>query len=395
MDSENMVEHKFKSVRWIDGKQRNVIVDVCGKIINRRPTKEELKDLRGELSKIEISNDRELLLGLLRHFEKIEGRVPEQLDFSNNPKYPSYSTYIRMFGTWNNALKMAGLQVNVFIGLTDEELLDYLIQFYDDTGRPPIQKDFENNSVYPHYGVYIKRFGSWNNALNMAGLQVNVFTNLANEELLEHLVHFYDKERRPPTIKDFTHNRKYPNFQQYIGRFGSWNNALKLVGLDADSMIRKGIIETDNQKARLAELLVLEHFSEKVQDLSGKDWKSPYDGICPKNQIYDVKSSKLHEDRYYQFNLDNAHKDEIELYYLLGFNKDYSKLEHAWRISSLDFADEYYILIGIIDSYTYNIENMKECEITEKFRYIDFGFLNRETKQEGSYDGSYLGAFNL
>lgn len=327
-----------------------------------------------------MANDEELLLELLIYFERTEGRVPEQLDFNNSPKYPSYSTYIRMFGTWNNAIKMAGLQVNVFTDLTDKELLDYLMQYYDSARRPPIQKDFENDSRYPHFGVYIKRFGNWNNALKKAGLIVNVFRNTTNEELLGYLIQFYNEERRLPTIKDFTNNRKYPNFQQYINRFGSWNNALKLVGLDTDSMIRKGIIGTDNQKARLAELLVLEHFSEKAQDLSGNDWKSPYDGKCPNGMNYDVKSSGLHKDKYYQFNLDNACKDEIELYYLLGFNKDYSKLEHAWRISTLDFMDECYILIGIIGNYSYNTENMKEYEITEMLRYIDFNYL--DSKQE-------------
>lgn len=61
-----MTESRFTSIRWIDGKQRKVVVDICGDIINRNPTKEELKGIRSELSKKEISNDEEYLLEFLR-----------------------------------------------------------------------------------------------------------------------------------------------------------------------------------------------------------------------------------------------------------------------------------------------------------------------------------------
>jgi len=139
-------------------------------------------------------------------------------------------------------------------------------------------------------------------------------------------------------------------------------------------MVRKGIIETNDQKARLAEIFVLDHFTENVTDLSGENRKSFADGICPGNQIYDVKSSALYID-YWQFNLSNSRRDDIEWFYLLGFNEDYSELQYAWRIPLLNFKDKYSIKIGISNDYAYNIENMKEYEITEKFKNIDFHFL--------------------
>lgn len=316
-----MIVYKFKSIRWIDGKKRNVIVDICRNIINRDPTKEELKCTRPELSRKEIYNNeeyykeflrckRECLLGILRKFERDEGRSPIENDFIGNPKYPSYSMYVKMFGTWNSAL-------------------------------------------------------------DMAGLTVNYITNATNEELLGCLIQFYDKEGRIPTENDLKHNPKYPSYIVYCRRFGSWQSTLKLLGLDTDSMSRKGIIETKNQKARLAEICVLRHFTEKAQDLSGENYTNhPYDGICPKNQTYDVKSSKLYNGKYYNFDLRNVHRDEIEWYFLLGFNEDYTKLERTWRIPALDFIDKDYILIGIVGGHTYNLENMKEYEITEKIKYI-------------------------
>lgn len=40
-------------------------------------------------------------------------------------------------------------------------------------------------------------------------------------------------------------------------------------------MVRKGVIETEQQKARFWELKMLDHLGETSIDLSGKDFHSP------------------------------------------------------------------------------------------------------------------------
>lgn len=74
-----------------------------------------------------------------------------------------------------------------------------------------------------------------------------------------------------------------------------------------------------------------------------------------------MKSSALLID-HWGFKLSNLYRGEIEWFYLLGFNKDYSELQHVWRIPGY-FTE-------IISNYTRNIENMKEYEITKKFKDI-------------------------
>lgn len=100
---------------------------------------------------------------------------------------------------------------------------------------------------------------------------------------------------RSPTARDFANNPRYPGYGIYQKRFSSFEKAKKLVELDTESMIRKGVLDTNNyQKARLTEILVIEHFTNKgAIDLSGENCNSPIDGICPKGLEYDVKSSKL------------------------------------------------------------------------------------------------------
>ncbi len=106
----------YKSWRLIYRKPKLVIVDETGKIINRNPTKEELKDIQIE----QCNKSRELK--------------------NYSPKY------------------------------TNEELLEYLKQFYKENGRIPMHTDFANNPFYPHYDTYRTRFGSWNKSLDMVGL---------------------------------------------------------------------------------------------------------------------------------------------------------------------------------------------------------------------------------
>jgi len=325
---------KFISTRIIYGKPRKVIVDICGDIINRNPTKEELKGLKKE-SDVRITRNnkqrlfdeeqKQYLLEFLRYFYEKEGRVPVERDFINNPKYPGFMTYVEIFGGWNNAIRAAGLVPNRYI--TDEELLEFLRRFYIEEGRPP-------------------------------------------------------------TLRDFIDNPKYPGFQIYTNRFGSWENSLRLVGLDTDSMVRKGIIENYNQKARLAEVLVIKHFTGKVMDLSGKNRSSPYDGICPKGEPYDVKSSRLLEN-YWYFNIRNVNKDEIEWYYLLAFNEDHSELLYAWRVPAWEFMnviEKEGILIGANSDYNYNLENMKEYIITDKLAPIFKDWLDKIQKDRVQYD---------
>lgn len=232
---------EYKSYRFVDRKARWIIVDESEKIINRNPSKYELKGLEKEPTK----------------------------------KY-----------------KLC----------TDEELLYYLIQFYEENGRIPVMTDFENNHEYPHSSTYIKRFGSW----------------IA---------------------------------------------ALKFVGLDVDLMGK----QCDSYRGRIAEIKVINHFKQHPIDLAGENCNSPCDGVCPNGKTYDVKSSKLRIGGYYSFSTTNKYKDEIEIYYFLGFNEDWTKLMYAWRVPG-DIVEGTMFHIGLNSwSHTkFTVENMKEYDITDK-----------------------------
>lgn len=77
------------------------------------------------------------LLEFLTTFEREKGRSPKEEDFINSSKYPCVKTYQSRFGKWNNALKLAGLQLRKGGSreYKDEELLEFLVTFEREEGR--------------------------------------------------------------------------------------------------------------------------------------------------------------------------------------------------------------------------------------------------------------------
>lgn len=100
---------------------------------------------------------------------------------------PGVGTYIKRFGSWSNALKLANKSTSSR-SYTEEELLDIL-------KNSPIKSynyfnDKDNNT--PSAVTYVRRFGSWANALERAGLPTNEFSLNKNKETHVYLIEFED-----------------------------------------------------------------------------------------------------------------------------------------------------------------------------------------------------------
>lgn len=199
----------------------------------------------------------------------------------------------------------------------------------------------------------------------------NKSKSYTDEQLLNELRRFEKENGRPPIREDFTNNPEYPNYTTYRRKFGSWLCALKLTGLDAESTVKKGNIITNDRKVRLAEIAVRDSFDDSSIDLAGENPRSPYDGICPNGKTYDVKSSKLYEDLYWRYNTRNKYKEEIEYYYFLAFNGDWTGLMYVWRIpGEMVEKDGVRIWLGSRSRGEFTVGNMEEFDITEKIREV-------------------------
>ena len=141
---------------------------------------------------------------------------------------PSSSTYKKRFGSWKNAQILA----NVPLGksatdnkYTSEELLDILRKT---NTRTEAYFDTKDNGL-PSVNTYINRFGSWVKAQELAGLiPTNIRGDIiyyTDEELLDIL-----RNSDTKTVMHFRDNKDLPHSIIYERRFGSWNNALDLAG---------------------------------------------------------------------------------------------------------------------------------------------------------------------
>jgi sulfur relay (sulfurtransferase) DsrC/TusE family protein len=158
------------------------------------------------------------------------GRVPLIIDIDNKPNYPTSAPYRSMFGSWNNALIECGFDVN-YQTYTKLELISCMKAFYEENGRPPMIKDFENNSLYPGRNAYTRVFGSWNNALLKCGFKI-VHSSFTKEELIDYIHKYHEEYGTVPKYDDFRNNPNYPAAKSYERQFGSWSSGIKEAGYE-------------------------------------------------------------------------------------------------------------------------------------------------------------------
>ena len=120
---------------------------------------------------------------------------------------------------------------------SNEELITGLINFSKKLSKIPTYQEMEDSGPFSGW-IYKERFGSWNNAINVSGLEnkqrekdeMGVKKCVSDEELLEHLNKLYIKYGHPPTDlilrKEKGHTSKV-----YINRFGSLSNARNIAGI--------------------------------------------------------------------------------------------------------------------------------------------------------------------
>jgi hypothetical protein len=174
----------------------------------------------------------EFLLDELRRFYRENGRVPKQRDFCSKNGYVSSRTYCEYFGSWNAALEKSRLQLNRFVGYTDEFLIAELHRFVKENHRNPIHDDFMNNPEYPSAPTYVVHFGSWNASLERAGLNLNRCYNRDPDFLISELYRFIEENGRSPCCRDMNNENGYPCVNLYVDVFGGWNESLQKAGID-------------------------------------------------------------------------------------------------------------------------------------------------------------------
>ena len=114
---------------------------------------------------------------------------------------------------------------------TDAELLDALREFADDhDGKPPTFTEADAKDEFPATATFANHFGSWNAAIEAAGFAPRD-RRRTDEELLDALRGLAAELDERPTASAVADREEMASPGTYGNRFGSWNEALDAAGL--------------------------------------------------------------------------------------------------------------------------------------------------------------------
>lgn len=213
------------------------------------------------------------------------GRIPKKLEIAEG------QSICRHFKTWNDAIRLAGYEPKPNSNggqgrksqYTDKYLLEQLQTFYREEGRLPKWNDFNKNPKYPGRQTYRRRFGSWNAALELAGLSQNSKGKAyTKQELLDVGKAWIAKHGCTPEARDFS--GELPSRNTITKHFGSWNAYIVEIGgtlnkgsYGIPTQALDGNLYRSRLEARLADWLYTSQISYK--------YEMPYP--LPYNRLYD------------------------------------------------------------------------------------------------------------
>jgi 5-methylcytosine-specific restriction endonuclease McrA len=125
-------------------------------------------------------SDEELIADLQRVARSLDSDTVPQKKYGTLGTF-DYSTVTRRFGSWNIALRLAGLSLSNEVDISDERLFENLLALWQHLARQPRRSDLSSLPSTISQTPYNRRFGSWTAALE-------AFVNYANGNSVESTV---------------------------------------------------------------------------------------------------------------------------------------------------------------------------------------------------------------
>jgi hypothetical protein len=112
--------------------------------------------------------------------------------------------------------------------IPDEELLEDIKRIAANIGVTKLSsRDYNNSGGKYTSGTIGARFGSWNAAIEKAGLNLIQQRNVSEEELFKNLEDVWLNLGRQPVFRDMNNSVLKYSKHQYLSKFGTWRNALE------------------------------------------------------------------------------------------------------------------------------------------------------------------------
>jgi 5-methylcytosine-specific restriction endonuclease McrA len=109
-------------------------------------------------------SDDELIEDIRRSASELAGARITRAQYRQVGRYAP-ETIVRRFGSWNQALKLAGLNVTQQKDITDDELLQNIKTLWIRLGRQPRYDEVRRPESQYSTNPYERRFGSWTKSL--------------------------------------------------------------------------------------------------------------------------------------------------------------------------------------------------------------------------------------
>ncbi|WP_153952907.1 homing endonuclease associated repeat-containing protein [Halosegnis longus] len=195
------------------------------------------EDLSSDTGRSKQYTDEEIL-AQLRQLEYEYGKCTTQL-LQQQDDLVSPSVVIDRFDSWSEAKQAAGLEslderknnAGKEQQFSDESLLAAMVLCKQKHGKCT-QRVFDDDDELPSSGVVRKRFGSWSEAKDRAGLDYTQPGNriYSGEELLQQLRDCQERHGKC-TASLFASDDDFASPEAVQRRFGSWNSGKEEAGL--------------------------------------------------------------------------------------------------------------------------------------------------------------------
>lgn len=142
----------------------------------------------------------------------------------------SHGIYGSKFGSWNAAIECAGLKPNRRVNVSKSELIDEIQRLTRELGHTPTQSDMNFIGEFSA-SMYERRFKTWNIALKEASVEVNARYSISQEELVKEMQRLASQLGHAPTQNDMSHQGEF-SVRTYQLHFGGWNAAIEAASLE-------------------------------------------------------------------------------------------------------------------------------------------------------------------
>lgn len=290
--------------------------------------------------KKEYTKKKLIELGIL-YYDKY-GKQPKAKNWNTKTAGCSRDRIYEQYGSWAvyiDELKkhipdIKSRKIPTTQNLPSDDLLKILKDFSIKNNKSPTKNDFRLDKTLPHPSLFEKRFGSWNNALEAAGLSINNRHNYYNKTILiDIILDYIAATGELPTIRNF----KYSS--SCIRHFGSLNAAIQAAGFEpniqngfgVDTYGLDGHLYRSQAEAYFADNFLYGRYEYIVEPKYPKPYNRYYDWYIPELDLYIELDGGLRPE---------TTLEKIKLNEQLGKNVVFYNTDEIYNMKTLNIGNE-------------------------------------------------------